>query len=209
MGLTVQGGLPWVEGSEEGTPWDFTGNVVGERDISNTAEDRETEGAEGNGFQIPKGLKDRQRSHLKATPDKRARGVVHVLKCVICPNARFSNWETFKRHCDKTEGHLEDIVFCQFCGDFFGRPDSRDRHENKRPSPCRRVGPAKAEEKRKKTLEVYEGYKTEIEAYLKFGGKVEENFSKRIKQLYPDCSKRGSRQQRNRLKVRRVEAWAL
>jgi len=205
MGTTVQGGLPWIEGSEEGITWDFTGNVVGEQDVANTAEDREGGVAEGNGFQIPKGLNDRQRKLLKATPDERARGVVNVLKCIICSNAGFSNWEAFKRHCDKTEGHLEDIVFCQFCGDFFGRPDSRDRHEDKRPSPCRRVSPAKAEEKRKKTLEVYEGYKMEIEAYLKFGGEVGENFSRRIKKLYPDSSKRGSRQQ-SRLKVRRVEA---
>jgi len=43
-------------------------------------------------------------------------------------------------------------------------------------------------------LEVYEGYKAEIEGYLKFGGKVGDNFSKRIKKLYPDSSKRGSRQ---------------
>jgi len=59
MGTTVQGGLPWIEGSEEGTTWDFTGNVVGEQDVANTAEDGEGEVAEGNGFQIPKGLNDR------------------------------------------------------------------------------------------------------------------------------------------------------
>jgi len=203
MGTTVQGQLPWVEGCE-GVTRDFTGSVVGQPEPVTTAEDGEGD-AEGGDFQIPKGLNDRQRSLLKATPDERARGVVHVLKCIICPNAGFSNWDAFTRHCDKTEGHLEAIVFCKFCGDFFGRPDSRDRHEDKRPSPCRRVSPAKAEEKRKKTLEVYEEYKTEMETYLKFGGEIGENFSKRIKKLYPDSSKRGSRQQ-SRLKVRRVEA---
>jgi len=65
--------------------------------------------------------------------------------------------------------------------------------------------PAKTEEKRRKMLEVYEKFKMETEAYLKFGGEIGENFSQRIKKLFPASSKRGSRQQ-SRPKVRRVEA---
>ena len=67
----------------------------------------------------------------------------------------------------------------------------RNRHEKHRPSECRRVSPAKTEEKRRKTLEVYE-FKMETEAYLKFGGEIRENFSQRIKKLFPESSKRGS-----------------
>ena len=136
MGTTAQGELPRIEGSEEGVTWDSTGNVVGQSEVVNTAEDGEGEDAKGNGFQIPKGLNDRQRSLLKATQDERARGVVHVLKCIICPNAGFSNWEAFTRHCDKTEGHLEDIVFCRFVATFWG---AQTRGTGTRTSPLHRA----------------------------------------------------------------------
>jgi hypothetical protein len=67
MGTTVQGQLPWVEGSEEGETRDFTGNVEEDQDVVSIAEDGETEDAEGDGFRIPRGLKDRYRKFLKAT----------------------------------------------------------------------------------------------------------------------------------------------
>ena len=178
---------------------------MGQPEVVNTAEDGKEEDAEGGGFQIPKGLNERYQRLLKATPDERARGVVRVLECIICPRAGFSNWEAFTRHCDRTEGHLETFLFCRVCGNYFGRPASRNRHEKHRPSECRRVSPAKAEEKRRKTLEVYEEFKMEMEACLKFGGEIRENFSQRIKKLFPDSSKRGSRQQ-SRRKVRRAKA---
>jgi hypothetical protein len=203
MGTTGPGQLPWIEGSE-GVTSVLIGNVVGQPEVVNTAEDGE-EDAEGGGFQIPKGLNERHQRLLEATPDERARGVVQVLKCIICPRARFSSWEAFTRHCDRTEAHLQAFVFCGFCGDFFGRPDSRNRHEKDRPSQCRRVSPAEADEKRSKTLEAYEEFEKDMEAYFKFGVEIKENFSQRIKKLFPDSSKRGSRQQ-SRRKVRRVRA---
>ena len=206
MGTTVQVQPPTAvtEGSEEGVTRDFTGNMEEGQDVFNTAEDGEGEDAEGDRFRIPKGLKNRHRRFLKATPDEWARGVVRVLKCIIFPRAGFSKWDALTRHCDK-EGHLKHFVFCRYCSDYFGRPDSRDRHEKNRPDKCLMVSPTEAEEKRKKTLEVYEGYKVDTEAHLKFGGAIGENFSQRMKKLYPGSSKRESRQQ-NRLKVGRVKA---
>lgn len=100
-----------------------------------------------------------------------------MLKCITCPRAGSSKWDAFTWHCDKTEGHLKHFVCCRFCGDYFGRPDSQDRYEKIRPEECLRVSPTEAEEKRKKTLEVYEGYKAETEAHLKFGGAIGDNFS--------------------------------
>jgi hypothetical protein len=198
MGTTAQGQLAWIEGSEGCVALNFTGDTVGQQDVVNATGDGEEDDAE-EGFRIPEKLTDRQRMLLKATPDERARGVVRVLKCVICPKSGFSKWDSFTRHCDQTEAHPEAVPFCRFCGDFFGRPDARDRHEDKETKGCRSVSQAKAEEKRRVTSQLFEEHQREVDAYLRFGGKAVEAFAQKIMRLYPDSSKRGSRSQ-NRLK---------
>jgi len=198
MGTTAQGQSPWIEGSEENVTLDFTGNAVGRQDVVNTAADEEGEDVE-DGFRIPIGLSERNRLLLMATPEERARGVVPVLKCVVCPEAGFNKWENFIRHCERSEAHPETYVDCRFCGDFFARPDACKRHEEKPPTACTIVSPAEAEQKRRVTLEVFEGYQRELDAHLRFGGTLGESFVQRIMKLYPKSSKRGSRQQ-NRLK---------
>ena len=200
MGTTAQGQQPWIEGSGGGLTSDFTGSAVGQLDVVNIAGDVEGEDGEEDGFPIPDKLTDRQRMLLRATPDERARGVVRVLKCVLCPKSGFSKWDSFTRHCDQTESHPEAVPFCRFCGDFFGRPDARDRHEDKETQACRSVSPAKAEEKRRVTSQLFEEHQREVDAYLRFGGKAVEPFAQKIMRLYPDSSKRGSRSQ-NRLKA--------
>ena len=200
MGTTAQGQLPWIEGSEEHVTLDFTGNDVRQQDVVNTVEDGERELAEEDSFRIPKGLGERCQRLLMATPEERARGVVRMLKCVVCPKAGFSKWESFIRHCDRAEAHPEVLVFCRFCGDFFSRREARDRHEKSPPKECSNISLAKAAEKRMVTLQVHGGFKKELDAYLTSGGKMGEPFSQRIMKLYPDSSKRGSRQQ-SRLKA--------
>ena len=122
MGNTAQGWLPWIEGSEGSITLDYTGNAVEQLDGVNTAEDGEE--AEKDGFRIPKGLSERNQRLLMATPEERARGVVRVRKCVVCPKAGFSKWENFIQHCDMTEAHPKGLVFCRFCGVFFFAPRS-------------------------------------------------------------------------------------
>jgi len=199
MGTTAQGQSPWIEGSEENVTLGFTGNAVGRQDFVNTAANEEGEDAEEDGFRIPIGLSERNRLLLMATPEERARGVVPVLRCVVCPEAGFNKWENFIRHCERSEAHPETYVDCRFCGDFFARPDACKRHEEKPPTACTIVSPAEAEEKRRVTLEVFGGYQRELDAHLRFGGTLGEPFVQRIMNLYPKSSKRGSRQQ-NRLK---------
>ena len=98
---------------------DYTGNVVGQLDGVNTAEDGEGENAAKDGFRIPKGLSERNQRLLTATPEERAHGVVRVPKCVVCPKAGFSKLENIIRHCDRTEAHPKSLVICRFCGVFF------------------------------------------------------------------------------------------
>ena len=199
MGTTAQDQLAWIEGSEGCVTLNFTGDGVGQLDVVTTAGDVEGDDAEEDGFRIPENLTDRQLMLLKTTPDERARGVVRALKCVLCPKSGFGKWVSFTRHCDQTEAHPEAVPFCRFCGDFFGRPDARDRHEQKETQACRSVSPAKAEEKRRVTSRLFEEHQREVDAYLRFGGKAVEPFARKVMRLYPDSSKRGSRSQ-NRLK---------
>jgi hypothetical protein len=157
----------------------------------------------GEGFMIPKRLRPRHRGLLQATSEDWERGTIDVLKCRLCPSAAFGNWEDFKRHCDFSEAHPVKIMFCEHCGDFFARMDSLKRHQASRPPECLSVNPTEAEAKQRETNKVYEAYKEKLEEYLKNDEEVGTPFAQIIKEMFPNSSKRGSRQQ-NRLKVPRA-----
>ena len=197
VGTSARGQLPWIEGSEC-VAFDCIGHAVGQLDVVNATASGERKTAKKAGFRIPEDLNERNQRLLIATQEERARGIVRLLKCIVCPKSGFGNWDNFIRHCERTEAHPKDLAFCRYCGDFFSRPEARDRHEAKRPKQCFNVSPEKAEEKRLVTLREHGGYKVELEAFLTFGVNMGELFCDRIKRLFPDSSKRGSRQQ-NRL----------
>jgi hypothetical protein len=146
------------------------------------------------GFWIPAGLTARTRLLLMATPEERARGVVPAPRCVICPKARFRKWDTFIRHCKGSEAHPVSLILCRFCADPFARKDACERHEKKPPSECIMVSPAEAEVKRTVTLEVHKGYERDLDAHLRFGRALGEPLVQRLKRLFPNSCKRGSRQ---------------
>ena len=199
MGTTAQGQQPRIEGSEGGLTLDFTGSAAGQLNVVNTAGEVEGEDGEDDGFRIPENLTERQQMLLKATPDKRARRVVRAPKCVLCPKSGFSKRISFTRHCDQTEAHPEAVPFGRFCGNHFGRPDAQDRHDDDETKGCHSVSPAKAEEKRRVTSQLFEEHQREVDEYPRVGGKAVEPFAQKIMRLYPESSKRGSRSQ-NRLK---------
>jgi len=90
-------------------------------------------------------LRERYSKLLAATEADRERGAVNELRCRICPLARFSTWEGFKRHCDTTRVHPWDVYVCDHCGDYFGRSDSFMRHRKRRPQVCQKAVPERAE----------------------------------------------------------------
>ncbi len=124
-------------------------------------------------------------------------------ECRFCPSAAFGNWEDFKRHCDFSEAHPLKIMFCEHCGDYFARMDSLKRHQTSRPPECLSVTPIEAEAKRRETNKVYEAYKEKLEECLKNDEEIGNPFAQIIKEMFPNSSKRGSRQQ-NRLKAPRT-----
>jgi hypothetical protein len=67
------------------------------------------------------------------------------------------------------------------------------------------VTPTEAEAKRRETNKIYEAFKKKSEACLKDDEVIETPFAQIIKQMFPNSSKRGSRQQ-SRLKAPRAES---
>jgi hypothetical protein len=184
----VQDELPWVEGSEEEATRHSMGGVVQQKKVRpHRAKDKP--------FRIPEDLGERDRSLLDATSDDFARGTVKELKCRLCPDTGFSRWEYFRRHCESGEAHPLEISFCRFCGDFFAREDTLKRHEKDRPPQCLDVTPDEADVKRAETRKVHDAFQEKFKKCLENSGEAWTPFSQIIGAMYPESSKRGSRQQ--------------
>jgi hypothetical protein len=186
----VQRQLSWIEESEGEAIQHYASNVLQQKVLSRNAKNEER-----GHFKIPKRLSQRHRGLLGATSEDLARGTVRELKCQLCPSAGFSNWEDFRRHCNFMEAHPLKILFCRHCGDFFARSDSLERHQKNRPPECHDVTPAEAEVKRMETKRVHEAFKKRLEQCLETDERIGTPFAQIIKAMYPNSSKRGSRQQ--------------
>jgi hypothetical protein len=117
------------------------------------------------------------------------------LKCRLCPGADFSDFDDFKRHCDSAEAHPAKISFCDRCGDFFARWDALIRHKKKPPMECTSVAQDKADLKRRVTEEVYEEFKGRLALWMRTGKDVGKPFAQAIKEMFPESSKKGCREQ--------------
>ncbi|KAH9955140.1 hypothetical protein BC827DRAFT_1238416, partial [Russula dissimulans] len=188
-GAIVQGEQPWIEGRVEGATGHHVHSAVPQQD--NTPSE-----AEGSTFfYIPRSLDTRQRALLEANSDDWARGTIHVIKCRLCPNVGFGNFERFTRHCNAAETHPASISFCEHCGDFFARPESLERHRKTRPPECYDVSPAKAETKRQETERVLREFNERLMYCLKNDEDIGKRFADVIKEMYPGSSKKKRRQQ--------------
>jgi hypothetical protein len=196
---TAQGELPWIEGSVEGATRNHTSSIVQQQEVVNGAHDGEREDVKGRPiYLIPRRLSQRQMGLLKATPDELARGAVGKLKCRLCPDAGFKDWEEYRRHCNVMEAHPLKLSFCNFCGDFFARTDALARHREHRPKECRDAKEEEAQAKRAVTEQMHEEFEEQLKCYLETNKAIGEPFSQRVKARFTKSSKRGSRQQ-NRL----------
>ena len=192
---------PWVEGREQEATWQHEDSLMQPQEVSSGAtEVEQEEDAEGALFRIPKRLSERHSGLLNATAEDWARAFVRELKCRLCPDAGFCNWEGFKRHCGQSEAHPSKLWFCEFCGDFFARIDSWKRHRKDRPAECLSVSPEEALDKRRATEKAHREFQARLTRCLKTGEDIGDPFSQIIIDMFPDSSKRGSRQQ-NRLET--------
>ncbi|KAI0297592.1 hypothetical protein B0F90DRAFT_1738387 [Multifurca ochricompacta] len=161
-------------------------------------EDSNEEHTMGEHFWIPKRMKDRHRALLLATKADWDRRTIGELKCRLCPRAGFGSWEDFKRHCDTMEAHPLCIHFCDRCGDFFARADSLKRHKKSMPDRCIKVAPGMAEVKRIETTRLHEEFKGRLERCLRTGEEIGKPFAVIIRELFPESSKKGCREQQGR-----------
>ena len=179
----ADGKLTWAEGSVEEIAQCADG----------TARQQEQEEVQQECFDIPKDLNTGYQALLMATQADRARGSICEIRCRLCPKTKFKKWGEFKRHCDSNEAHPLTIYFCEYCGDYFARSDARDRHRNKRPPQCQGTH-TEADEKRRTTQREHDKFIRRLEEYLTTGeNSVGMSFSKIIKDLYPDSSKKRTR----------------
>jgi hypothetical protein len=195
-GAIAQEELPWVEGSTEGTKGYHIDSTVQQEDKTVcVAEDSRAEEAQSSTLLNIPSLEPRHRALLDATSDDWARGTGPVIKCRLCPDADFSKWEGFKRHCNAMEAHPVEISFCGHCGDFFARNDSLNRHYQKQPLECRNASLVTAETKRRETERVHREFEERLERCLETDEEIGRPFAQIIKEMYPNSAKRGSRQQ--------------
>ncbi|KAI9511933.1 hypothetical protein F5148DRAFT_1167671 [Russula earlei] len=174
MATTIREELPWVEGREQGAAWLHTSNTVQQQE-ANSANDEDGETAE----------------EYRPPAADWARGAVRALKCRLCPDADFSNWEDYKRHSDTAEAHPRSISFCDSCGDCFARGDSLVRHRKNPPPECLNVSPDVAENKRTATRKAHQEFGEGLVGLLKSDEvKGLRHFSVQMKGMYPKSSKR-------------------
>ncbi|KAH9964350.1 hypothetical protein BGW80DRAFT_1541473 [Lactifluus volemus] len=202
VGTTALGQLTWVEESVEGGSWHHSSVVRKEVEVQSTEPDRDGENATDELFWIPRRLDARHQALLVAKPADWQRKAVDELKCRLCPGADFSDWEDYKRHCDTSEAHPAKISYCGHCGDFFARSDALKRHREKRPLECICTTAEVAEVKRTETARVFEEFKAELERCLTTDEEIPPSFARTIKDMFPDSSKRGSREQSRKRKSR-------
>ena len=201
MEATTCENLPRVEGREQEATWQHEDGAVEPQGVSTSAaEVEQEEDAEGALFPIPKRLNERHSGFLDATTEDWARAFVRALKCKLCPDAGFCNWEGFKRHCDQSEAHPYKLYFCGWCGDFFARIDSLKRHRESPPPECLCVSPEEALAKRRATERAHRDFLEKLERFFETGEDIGDLFSQVIIDMFPESSKRGSRQQ-NRLEA--------
>jgi hypothetical protein len=204
VGAIAPGQLTWVEESVDGESSYHHSRVVQKVEVQSTeyGGDNENRNANDELFVIPRRLDARHRALLVATPADWQRKAVKELKCRICPGADFSDWDDYKRHCDTSEAHPAKISYCDHCGDFFARSDALKRHRSKRPPECIGVTAEVAEVKRTETARVFEEFKAELDRCLMADEEISTSFARTIKDMFPDSSKKGSREQSRKWKAR-------
>jgi hypothetical protein len=160
--ITTREELPLVEGSMQGA-------TSGQRDSLVQQEGTEIELKTTKNdliYIIPKRLKKEFKRFLDATSEDFERGTLHMLKCKLCHRANLKTWGQFTRHCNTSESHPRELLFCNRCGDFFARLDSLQRHSHNRATECCDVAPHEVEAKRNETMAIHKEFKNNTKAYL-------------------------------------------
>ena len=190
--MTAQERLPSAKRCVQGATQDHHNIMMQqeEEEDHSVEEDGRLEAMKNNLFYIPKRLNKDYKPFLEATSEDFARGTLDELKCKLCPASDFTTWDGFTRHCTTAEAHPREIFFCGYCGDFFARYDSLQRHSENQPPECLRVSPREAEDKSVETKRIHEEFKKNLKVHLETNEENWKPFAQVIKEKYPESSKR-------------------
>ena len=204
VGALELGQPSWIEEREvEVETCHDTGSSAPQQIVLQSAENAE----DGDLHEIPVNLTARQRLMLQMSQAEEKRGAVRVIKCKLCPTARFGKWETYKRHCKSCEKHPAELRFCSTCGDYFGRPDSGIRHrkDKKYQEACLTTSQGEAREKKQKVERLLKEFEARLEHCLKNGEEIGPRFSDIVNKGLTNTSKKVSKKQEIRLEG---DSWA-
>ncbi|KAI9445788.1 hypothetical protein BJY52DRAFT_410009 [Lactarius psammicola] len=195
-GLSVPQGSVGILEQEQPSKIEEREQAVMRYDTGSSAPLQSTENAEDGEdlHKIPGNLTERERLMLQTTQVDEERGAVRVIKCRLCPKPRFSTWVTFQRHCKSCEKHPSELRFCTKCGDYFGRPDSRVRHKDKKhQEACLNTSQDEAREKRQKVERLLEAFEARLKRCLRTGEDIGPRFSDIMSKKLTNTSKKVSK----------------
>ena len=162
--------------------------------------------------EIPGALTKRERSMLLTTQAERERGGVRIIKCNLCPNAKFGSWETFRRHCKECEKHPVELQYCDRCGDYFARSDSKNRHENTKEEAylqaCRDTLPHVAKMKKEKIGLLFKAFDARLSHCLEGGEEIWPMFSEAASRLLTNICGKTSKKVSNKEQTSFEGTWA-
>ena len=177
----------WIVGREQVGMWRHTGRSAPQQiSLRESSEDGEDL------CQIPGNMSERERSMLQMTQAERERGAVRTIKCKLCPKVSLRTWATFQRHCKTCKKHPLELDFCRWCGVYFARSDSRNRHE--KDQVCRNQPDHEATMQKKAKIErLFEAFNSRLTHCLKNGEEIELMFSDAMSEVLTGTSKKVSK----------------
>ena len=203
MGALGHGQPSWVVGREQ---------VETGRDMGSSAQQQivSQENAEDvdDLREISRTLTERHRSMLLTTQAERERGGVRSIKCKLCPDVPFSSWATFRRHCKECEMHPVEPLYCDWCGDYYARGDSKKRHQNSKEDACRTTSHDKVMEKREKVGRLFKAFEARLAQCLESREKIEPTFSQAATRLLANICDDTSKKVTNKEEISFEGTWA-
>ena len=158
--------------------------------------------------EIPGTLTERHRSMLLTTQAERERGGVRTIKCKLCPDAQFGSWATFRRHCKECEMHPVELHYCDSCGDYYARLDSKNRHQTSKEDACRDTSHADAMKKKKKVGRLFKAFEARLMHCLETGEEIKPTFSEAATRLLNEICDSTSKKALNKEEISFEGTWA-
>ena len=203
VGLLTQEQPSWIVGREQVETGRDTGSSAQQQIVfQENAEDMDDL------REIPETLTERHRSMLLTTQAERERGGVRIIKCKLCPDAQFGSWATFRRHCKECEMHPVELHYCDSCGDYYARSDSKNRHHDSKEDTCRDTPHGVAMKKKEQVGQLFKAFEARLMHCLNTGEEIKPTFSEAATRLLNEICDNTSKKAANKEEISFEGTWA-